>query len=168
MRRMLTCLIACGAIASATGVSLAQPAGSAGPAQSEVDAAKADFEAMRREILRIDSNISKQTAKALDEARTGGGQADPETVAQLLSMRDQRDRVFNRMLVLSTRYGFEMPNMSPESRAEENTRRPPTNPFEPLQAQLRSQIRAEAILLATSVRMPVISLDPAISAAARR
>jgi len=165
MRRMLTCLIACGAIASVTGVSLAQPTG---PAQSEVDAARADFESMRREILRIDSNISKQTAKALNEARTGGGQADPETVAQLLSMRDQRDRVFNRMLVLSTRYGFEMPNMSPESRAEENTRRPPTNPFEPLQAQLRSQIRAEAILLATSVRMPVISLDPAISAAARR
>ncbi|TVS01216.1 MAG: hypothetical protein EA423_10260 [Phycisphaerales bacterium] len=138
-------------------VSEQQPSG-------ENDRAREDFNALVGELRRLDRNIGRTGAKAMEEAREQGGEAKGETVAELLSLRDRRDRVFARLLVLSTRHGWAIPDVDPDEESA-RPRREVESPFDPIQQTLRSRVRAEALQIASDIPLPIISVPPALRAA---
>ncbi len=63
-----------------------------------------------RQVRRIDRDSEELMLQAMAEARNNGGSAEPETKARILSLRDERDRLFSRLLILSMRHGWEIPD----------------------------------------------------------
>jgi len=109
-----------------------------------------------RELKRIDREYAQLLDAALDEARRGGA-PDLEREAELLSLRDKRDRTTDRLVLSALRHGWEVPDLSP---AEAGEARPTgkAQVFEGSRAIIRAELTDEAEQIAAEVWLPVISM----------
>ncbi len=126
--------------------------------QSTEKADRALLNRLIRQVRRIDRDTDEQMDKAMAEARNNGGSADPATKAQLLSLRDQRDRLFSRMLILSMRHGWEIPDLDKPTVTRSSRQEAEHSVFGAIDTLVYRRFAAEAKRMAATLPLPVISL----------
>ena len=119
---------------------------------------KALLNRLIRQVRRIDRNTDELMDKAMNEARNGGGSAEPVTKAHLLSLRDERDRLFSRMLILSMRYGWAIPDINTPTVSRSSRQEAEHSVFGAIDTLVNRRFAAEAKRIVATLPMPVISL----------
>jgi hypothetical protein len=126
-----------------------------------VDAVQQD-RALFNQLVRQMRRINRETDSAMDaavaEARTQDGKANLETKARLLSLRDQRDRIYSRLLVLSMRHGWAIPDLDPDEKADASRREAEDSVFGSVDELVKRRFAAEAQAIAIATQLPVVSL----------
>ncbi len=112
-----------------------------------------------RQVRRIDRDTDKLMEQAMTEARENNGQANPETKAKLLSLRDERDRLFSRMLILSMRHGWEIPDLDRPTVKKSTRAEAEQSVFGAVDALVKARFTEEASKIAGMIRLPVVSLE---------
>lgn len=128
------------------------------PPPTAEQADKALLYRLTRQLRRIDRDTEEMMNKAMAEARDNDGSANPQTKARLLSLRDERDRVFSRMLILSMRHGWEIPDLDAPSVTTSSRQEAQDSVFGAIDVLVRRQFAAEARKIALQVQMPIVSL----------
>jgi len=118
------------------------------------------FTRLTRQVQRIDRQSDELMDQAMEEARRGDGEAGLETKARLLSLRDERDRTISRMLVLSMRHGWALPDFSATTAKKTGSREAEEAVFGSVDVLVRRRFASEARLIADAMRFPVVSLGP--------
>ena len=119
---------------------------------------KALMNRLTRQVRRIDRETEKLMKRAMEEARGNGGQANPETKAELLSLRDERDRLFSRMLVLSMRHGWAIPDLDRSTAPTHERKQYEDAIFGSVDVLVQKRFTAEAQRIVAAVHLPVVSL----------
>ncbi len=127
-------------------------------AQSTEKADKALLNRLIRQVRRIDRDTEELMDKAMGEARNNGGSAEPVTKAQLLSLRDERDRLFSRMLILSMRHGWAIPDIDTPTVSKSSRQEAQHSVFGSIDTLVNRRFAAEAKRIAATLPMPVVSL----------
>ncbi len=124
------------------------------PVQSD----RAMFNSLVRQMRRVDRDTETAMDQAMAEARTSGGQASLETKARLLSLRDERDRVHSRLLILSMRHGWDIPELDPAAAAASNRKEAEDSVFGSVDTLVKRRFATEARRIAITARLPVVSM----------
>jgi len=119
---------------------------------------KALLNRLIRQVRRIDRDTEELMDKAMNEARNNGGSADPMTKAHLLSLRDERDRLFSRMLILSMRHGWAIPAIDKPIVSKSSRKEAEHSVFGAIDTLVNRRFAAEAKRIAATLPMPVVSL----------
>ncbi len=126
--------------------------------QSTAQADRAMLYRLVRQVRRIDRDSEQLMDQAMAEARTNGGSADPVTKARILSLRDQRDRLFSRMLILSMRHGWEIPDFDKPTVNASSRQESEQSVFGAIDVLVNRRFAADARRLAATLPLPVVSL----------
>ncbi len=127
-------------------------------AQSTLKADKALLNRLIRQVRRIDRDTEELMDKAMNEARNNGGSAEAMTKAHLLSLRDERDRLFSRMLILSMRHGWAIPDIDKPTVSRSSRHEAEHSIFGSIDILVNRRFAAEAMRIAATLPMPVVSL----------
>ncbi len=127
-------------------------------AQSTQKADKALLNRLIRQVRRIDRDTEELMDKAMNEARNNGGSAEAMTKAHLLSLRDERDRLFSRMFILSIRHGWAIPDIDKPTVIRSSRRAAEHSVFGAIDTLVNRRFAAEAKRIAATLSMPVVSL----------
>ena len=111
-----------------------------------------------RQVRRIDRDSEELMIQAMAEARSNGGSAEPETKARILSLRDERDRIFARLLILSMRHGWEIPDFDTPTVSRSSRHEAEKSVFGAADALVNQRFAADARRIAATLPLPVISL----------
>lgn len=147
--------IAIAAVLLAAAPALAQQDAPAGTEQAD----RVTMNRLTRQVRRLDRQTAELMDKAMAEARDSGGTASNETKARLLSLRDERDRLFSRMLILSMRHGWEIPDLDEPTATTSSRQEAEQSIFGSIDVLVRRRFAAEAVTIVHSVRLPVVSLE---------
>ena len=113
-----------------------------------------------RQVRRIDRDNEELMDQAIAEARdSDDGKADPSTKARLLSLRDERDRLFSRMLILSMRHGWAIPPFDRPAVTRSNRQEAQDSVFGSIDVLVQRRFAEDAKRLARTLRLPVVSLE---------
>lgn len=126
--------------------------------QSAEKADRALLNRLIRQVRRIDRDTDELMEQAMAEARNNGGSADPATKARLLSLRDERDRLFSRMLILSMRHGWEIPDLDKPTVVKSSRQEAEHSVFGAIDTLVNRRFAAEAKRIAATLPLPVVSL----------
>ena len=144
---------------------LAQGTASPSPGTGPVAAVKTGEQADRaqlyrlvRQVRRIDRDSEQLMDQAMAEARGNGGSADPVTKVRMLSLRDQRDRLFSRLLILSMRHGWAIPDINTPTVSKSSRQEATDSVFGAIDTLVNRRFAAEARRIVATLPMPVISL----------
>ncbi len=123
------------------------------------------------QVKRIDRDYTQTLNRAMRQARTNGGQSDLKTLADLLALRDNRDRVMARLTILGLRHGWDLPDsQSAFSAAPIQVRTASQQVFEPAEQIIKARFAEEAEQIAAVIKLPVITdsrLQPSVRGAGR-
>ncbi len=111
-----------------------------------------------RQVRRIDRDSEELMLQAMAEARNNGGSAEPETKARILSLRDQRDRLFSRLLILSMRHGWEIPDFDKPTVSRSSRQEAQHSVFGAVDSMVNKRFAADARRIAATLSLPVVSL----------
>lgn len=148
-----------------TGLTLAALLLLAAPARAQDEGSKqADlvtYNQLMHQVRQLDRDYSRVMSKAMEVARSNNGKADQVTMAELLSLRDKRDRIMSRLTVLSLRYGWELPSSAPGSSSEATSSALPRaiqqQPvFRPAEQLIQARFADEAGRIARRIRLPIV------------
>ena len=111
------------------------------------------------QVKQLDQQYARELDKAMSIARRRGGEADLETKARLLSLRDHRDRLMSRLTMLSLRHGWELPYSGPEAVANAVAAAPAAHRevFQGADHIINARFEAEAARIAQTVELPMIA-----------
>lgn len=76
-----------------------------------LNADKARYRQLMRQIREIDSEYAGKLGEAVDESKHSGD-ASLESKGELIELRDRRDRCMTRLMLISLRHGWEMPDVN--------------------------------------------------------
>ena len=140
--------------------SIALTAASAFAQSAGERADRATFNRLTQQIQRVDAEYAEAMRRAMDEARESSGSASTSTQADLLSLRDERDRLMNRLLLISVRHGWDIPDFNtPATPEAEPVVTERDRIFAPAQDAIRSRFKEEARDIASHLSLPIISLQ---------
>ena len=128
---------------------------------NEVDRDRASFNQLVREIHQVNGQARTLMAYAVGQARRENGQVSLETKARLLSLRDRRDRLVARMLVISARHDWDIPDFKRRPARIKRTKEPADRVFGPIDVLIRRRLTREAHQIVEMVPLPVVSLERA-------
>jgi hypothetical protein len=116
--------------------------------------------ALVREIRELDEEHERTVSGAMDRARgADDGRASLADQADLLALRDRRDRLMNRLTLLTLRHGWDMPDLDAQDAAPDADGAGGTHEvFAAGAAVLRARFAAEAARAARLVELPVAPL----------
>ncbi len=141
------------------GPAVAQGDAPATPQASTQQADRALLYRLIRQVRRIDRESEELMDRAMSEARDNDGQADPATKARLLSLRDERDRLMARMLILSMRHGWEIPELDKPTVSKSSRQEAEDSVFGAVDKLVNRRFTMEARRMLETVRLPVVSLE---------
>ena len=123
------------------------------------------------QVKQIDRDYTQTLNRAMRQARANGGQSDLMTLADLLALRDSRDRVMARLTLLGLRHGWDLPDSQSAFSAEKiQVRTASEQVFEPAERIVKARFAEEAEQIAAAIRLPVITdsrLQPSARGAGR-
>ncbi len=111
-----------------------------------------------RQVRRIDRDSEELMIQAMAEARSNGGSAETDTKARILSFRDERDRIFARLLILSMRHGWEIPDFDKPTVSRSSRHEAEQSVFGAADALVNRRFAADAKRIAATLPLPVVSL----------
>ncbi len=112
-----------------------------------------------RQVRRIDRDAEELMIQAMAEARSNGGSAEPETKARILSLRDERDRLFSRLLILSMRHGWDIPDFDKPTVSRSSRHEAQQSVFGAVDAMVNQRFVGDAKRIAATLPLPVVSLE---------
>ena len=123
------------------------------------------------QVKQIDGDYTQTLNRAMRQARANGGQSDLSTLANLLALRDNRDRVMARLTMLGLRHGWDLPD-SQSAFSTEAIQVPTASAqvFEPAEQIIKARFADEAEQIAAAIKLPVITesrLQPSARGAGR-
>lgn len=117
------------------------------------------FNRLIQQIQRVDANYANAMQIGMTEARQSDGSASDTTQAKLLALRDERDRKMNRLVLLSVRHGWDIPDIdSPSVQQHVTVVTEKDKIFAPAQDAIKSRFKQEAIAIAAKLTLPIISV----------
>ncbi len=117
------------------------------------------FNRLIQQIQRTDVDYAKAMQVGMEEARQADGSPSATTQADLLSLRDQRDRLMNRLVLISVRHGWDIPDFNtPAVQQHMTIVTEKDRIFAPAQDAIKSRFKQEAIEIASKLTLPVISV----------
>jgi hypothetical protein len=123
------------------------------------------------QVKQIDRDYTQTLNRAMRQARASGGQSDLSTLADLLALRDNRDRVMARLTMLGLRHGWDLPDsQSAFSTKEIKLKTASEQVFEPAEQIIKARFAEEAEQIAAAIKLPVIPdsrLQPSAGGAGR-
>ncbi len=123
------------------------------------------------QIKQIDRDYTQTLNRAMRQARANGGQSDLTTLADLLALRDSRDRVMARLTLLGLRHGWDLPDSQSAFSTEAiQVRTASEQVFEPAERIVKARFAEEAEQIAAAIKLPVITdsrLQPSARGAGR-
>lgn len=137
-------------------------AASAAHAQNQHDerSDRTVYNRLVQQFRQVDAEYAQAESQALHEARGNKGEPSLESQARLISLRDRRDRITDRIAVIALRWGWEVP--TPQQAAQDNPARPRLSArdevFEPARYIIQARFEDESRRIAREVVLPVISL----------
>jgi len=131
-------------------------AGAAGP-QERAD--KATYNRLLQEVKRIETDYSALLDRAMSEARQGDGVASLETQSRLIALRNERDRVMQRLWIVALRHGWEVPSISPSDNELADIPSEEEEVFRGAEFLIKARFSEEARRIACAVILPVISVS---------
>ena len=129
--------------------------------QTDREDAAADrsrYQSLLREIQSVEADYHRFQNQAFIEAKTDGD-ASLETKSRLLALSDKRQRIMDRLLLLSLRHGWDIPD--PEMPAASGTPQvldEKQRIFAPADEIIRQKFAEEARRIAARIKLPVISV----------
>jgi len=134
-------------------------------AESNVDerslqADKARYQRLLRDIQAIDSECNEVLEGAVAETKKYG-KASLELKSRLIGLRNKRDRCMNRLMLISLRHGWEMPDakvQKVQNAADEMIKSEREQLFESADSMLKERFAQQARQIASKVILPVISM----------
>lgn len=130
---------------------------------------KATYDQMVGQIRQVEAQYNQVLAQAMKEARESNGSAPLETQSKLIGLREKRDRLLDRLLIVSLRWGWDMPDMNaPAASADAPVRTQSDQVFEPAERVIKARFAVEAQRIAAAVKLPIISAPVAVKAGAKR
>jgi len=126
--------------------------------QEDATADKSRYHRLLREIKSVEADYHKVQNQAFIEAKSEG-KASLETKSRLLALSDKRRRIMDRLLLLSLRHGWDLPD--PEMPTASGTTRPLDDKervFAPADEIIKEKFAQEAQRIAAKIRLPVISV----------
>ena len=112
-----------------------------------------------RQVRRVDRDTEETMDRAMAEAAQNNGLANPQTKARLLSLRDERDRLFARMLILSMRHGWKIPDLDRPTVAGSSREEAEQSVFGAVDKLVQRRFAMDARRVARMVHLPVVSLE---------
>ncbi len=123
------------------------------------------------QVKHIDRDYTLTLNRAMRQARAHSGQSNLKTLADLLALRDNRDRVMARLTILGLRHGWDLPDsQSAFSTAAIQVRTATQQVFEPAEQIIKARFAEEAEQIALAIKLPVITdsrLQPSARGAGR-
>ena len=123
------------------------------------------------QVKHIDRDYTQTLNRAMRQARAHSGQSDLKTLADLLSLRDNRDRVMARLTILGLRHGWDLPDsQSAFSTPAIQVQTATQQVFEPAEQIIKARFAEEAEQIAAAIKLPVITdsrLRPSVGGARR-
>ena len=114
-----------------------------------------------RQVRQTDAESAQTVGKAMREAREStSGKASLETQSQILALRNRRDRLMNRLLVVALRWNWEVPDFNQPSDVKNGSA--PTESeqiFEPAEQIITARFAMESRKIASRLVLPVITID---------
>jgi hypothetical protein len=129
------------------------------PVQEEVNADRALFDRLIRDIKSLDRQSTELMDEAVAQARGENGHVNFVTKARLLSLRDQRDRLHSRLLILSARHGWAVPLFRTRPARFVSAHESVDGVFGSIDILVERRLTVEALQIADMVRLPVVSLE---------
>ena len=140
-------------------MTLAGAANAQGTTNEKAD--RATYNELKSKLRQIDRDYAKMLGTAMREAKSGAGEADLETQAKLISLRRSRDRLMNRLVLVASRHGWEVPDfeapVEPKDR-EADIKSMRDKVFAPAADLVRARFVKEAKLIVADIDLPVVSL----------
>ena len=126
-----------------------------GTTQARRQADLVTYNRLLTQVKHIDRDYTQTLNRAMRQARANDGQSDLKTLADLLALRDNRDRVMARLTILGLRHVWDLPDsQSAFSTAAIQVRTASQQVFEPAEQIIKARFaeEAEQIAAATSPR----------------
>ena len=121
------------------------------------DQDRAIYRRLSSEVRQIDRDYAQVLAKATNDARANGGEASRELQANMLALQERRDRTMSRLLLLSLRHNWELPDFeTPADAAGAKAADPVSQLLEPARRVIRGRFVIEAKRIASGLVLPVI------------
>ena len=114
-----------------------------------------------RQVRQTDTESAQVVGSAMQEAREStAGKASLETQSQILALRNKRDRLMNRLLVVALRWGWEIPDFNQPSNVQNGSARTESEQvFEPADQIISARFAVESRKIASRLVLPVITID---------
>jgi len=146
-----------GAQAAVIGAVSAQPARAGGDATAQE---RATYRGLVRDIRRIDGEYEQLLGASIEEAKSSeSGTVGLERQAELINLRDERDRLLQRLQLLSLRHGWDMPDFEAGSEAADEDGADGLSEKEQVFASAADEIRTraarEARMIAERISLPI-------------
>ena len=128
------------------------------PSSDEQISDRVQYQRLLQDVKSIDAGYSKAMKRAVAETQKDG-KASLETKSQLLSLRDRRDRIINRITLLALRHGWEVPgsdkpDVTASEMADERHR-----VFEPAEQMIKEKFGKDARRIVSRIALPVIPIE---------
>lgn len=142
-----------------------------GTTQARRQADLVTYNRLLTQVKHIDRDYTQTLNRAMRQARANDGQSDLKTLADLLALRDNRDRVMARLTILGLRHVWDLPDsQSAFSTAAIQVRTASQQVFEPAEQIIKARFAEEAEQIAAAIKLPVITdsrLQPSARGAGR-
>ncbi|MEL6330105.1 MAG: hypothetical protein AAFR38_10615 [Planctomycetota bacterium] len=148
---MMTTLIA-------AGVGLLVSAAPPGPGDGGTPRERQEYRTLTRQLIKLDREYQALLDDAFDEARSSeSGEASMERRAEILNLRDERDRVSQRLQLLALRHGWDLPSLDDPSASTENEIEISGREqiFAPASGVIATRAQAEALSIAERIPLPL-------------
>lgn len=142
-----------------------------GTTQARRQADLVTYNRLLTQVKHIDRDYTQTLNRAMRQARANDGQSDLKTLADLLALRDNRDRVMAHLTILGLRHVWDLPDsQSAFSTAAIQVRTASQQVFEPAEQIIKARFAEEAEQIAAAIKLPVITdsrLQPSARGAGR-
>ena len=126
----------------------------------DVTAARARYQRLMREVKSVDSEYSRVLQQAFNEKKKDG-KASLEAKSRLIALSDKRDRTCDRLLLLSLRHGWDIPDTDKPGADSSPVADEKERIFTPADQMIREKFAQEARRIADKVKLPLITIKSA-------
>ncbi|MEM0983710.1 MAG: hypothetical protein AAGI17_07165 [Planctomycetota bacterium] len=124
---------------------------------------RAKYRRLERDIRKIDFDYEKLLQKSIEDAQNSeDGEVSLERQAELINLRDERDRLLNRLQLLALRHGWDLPDFSNNfgsgnaaGEGGEPRMTEKEQVFASAANEIRSRASEEAMIIARRIPLPI-------------
>jgi hypothetical protein len=128
----------------------------ASPKDVEVDRGR--YRQLLGEVRTLDFEYAKTLEQAVEETKKEG-KASLESKSQLIGLGEKRDRCVNRLILVSLRHGWDIPDLNIQNMTAAKIVSEKERIFQSADNMIRDRFAQEAKQIAGKIALPIISLQ---------